>query len=167
MKKIRFGIDLRRVLTGADLYVLIFQISSLLAVPYMIAASGHAAVMGTKNVLSLLFDTGMCAVPKAEALLLSLVYRLTASEIAVYFVMLAIALALGITAGKVLRGDPALAVKMHKTAAALICIDLVIRMIPLGFNVTFGIPTAATGFVIRAVCLVLLIADLRADKKQA
>ena len=60
MSRVEFGIDIRRKLTGADLYVGIFQIFSLLPLPYMFLARVHPPVYSTRNLFSVLFDTGIC-----------------------------------------------------------------------------------------------------------
>lgn len=63
MKKIQFGINDRKITTGADLYVLIFQISSLLPLPFMLMITGYPAVIGTKNILTFLAGIGFMAIP--------------------------------------------------------------------------------------------------------
>ena len=162
MKKyVEFGIDIRRKLTGADLYVRIFQICSLLPLPYIFLARPHPPILRTRNLLSVLFDTGISALPRLEAYALSYLYRLTSSEVAVYFVILAFALALGFISSRVLRGDPEVSIRFHKAIAVLIALDLVIRVIPVRANIAFGIIPAVLGFVIRAVCLYLVIRDLK------
>ena len=161
-KRVEFGIDIRRKLTGADLYVRIFQICSLLPLPYIFVATAHPAILGTKNVLSVLFDLGLCMIPRAEAFGLSYLYRLTYSEVAVYYVMPAAALALGIAAGRILRGNPEASVNFHKALEVLICLDLVIRIVPVRANLAFGIPAAIAGFAVRAIYLYLVIRDLKA-----
>ena len=162
MSRVEFGIDIRRKLTGADLYVRILQICSLLPLPYIFLARAHPPILSTRNLLSALFDTGVCALPRIEAFALSWLYRLTLSEVAVYFVILAIALALGIIAGRILRGDPEASIRLHKVIAVLIALDLVIRVIPVKANIAFGIPLAVIGLAVRAICLYLVIRDLKA-----
>lgn len=162
MSRIEFGIDKRRKLTGADLYVRIFQICSLLPLPYIFLARPHPPVLSTRNLLSVLFDTGICAIPRVEAYALSFLYRQTLSEVAVYFTILAVALALGIIAARILRGNPEASIRFHKIAAVLIAADLVIRVIPVKANLAFGIPLAAAGLAVRAFCLYLVIRDLKA-----
>ena len=163
--RVEFGIDIRRKLTGADLYVRVFQICSLLPLPYMFVATAHPAILSTRNLLSMLFDTGISALPRIEAFALSGLYRMTSSEVAVYFVILAVALALGVTAGRVLRGEPERSIRFHKAIAALLALDLVIRVIPVRANIAFGIPAAVFGFALRAVCLYLVMKDLRSETK--
>ena len=165
--RVRFGIDIRRQLTGADLYVRIFQISALLPLPYIFFAAFHPALLSTRNLFSALFDIGMCALPRVEAFALSYLYRATIREVAVYFAMLVPAIALGFAAVNVVRGNPQLSVRMHKLFAALIACDLVIRLIPIRANLAFGWPAAIIGFAVRAVCLWLIIQDLRAYKADA
>ena len=160
---IGFGIDIRRKLTGADLYVRIFQISALLPLPYMFLATAHPAIYSSRNLFSALFDIGMCSLPRAEAFALSFLYRVTLSEVTVYFVMLALAAALGFAADRVLRGDPDLSVRMHRLFAVLICLDLAIRIVPVRANIIFGIPAEAAGIAVRAFCLYLIVRDLKAS----
>lgn len=162
MSRVEFGIDIRRKLTGADLYVGIFQIFSLLPLPYMFLARVHPPVYSTRNLFSVLFDTGICALPRLEAYALSCLYRMTSSEVAVYFVILAIALALGSISGRVLRGNPEASIRFHKAAAVFITLDLAIRIIPVRANIAFGIPAAAFGLAVRAVCLYFVIRDMKA-----
>lgn len=164
MSRVEFGIDIRRKLTGADLYVRIFQICSLLPLPYMFLATAHPAILGTRNLFSVLFDTGISSLPRLEAYVLSCLYRLTLSEVAVYFFVLAIALALGFISSRVLRGNPEASIRFHKAAEVFITLDLAIRIIPVKANIAFGIPAAAFGIVIRAACLYLVIRDLKTAK---
>ena len=164
--RIRFGIDIRRQLTGADLYVRIFQICALLPLPYIFLAWAHPAILETRNPAAAMFDIGICTLPRAEAIALSCLYRITLSEMAIYFAMLVIAVVLGFAASAVLRGRPELSVRMHKVFAVLIALDLVIRLVPVKANLAFGLPAAAIGFVIRTVCLYLVVRDFRAESKK-
>ena len=126
MNRVEFGIDIRRKLTGADLYVRIFQICSLLPLPYIFLATAHPAILNSRNLFSALFDIGMSSLPRLEAYALSCLYRLTSSEVAVYFVVLAFALALGFISARVLRGNPEASIRFHKAAEVLIALDLAI-----------------------------------------
>ena len=161
---VEFGIDIRRKLTGADLYVRVFQICSLLPLPYIFVATAHPAIFSTRNLFSVLFDAGIASLPRMEALALSGIYRLTSSEVAVYFIVLAIALSLGFISSRVLRGDPEASVRFHKAAEVFIALDLAIRIIPVKANIAFGIPAAVIGFAVRAACLYLVIRDLKTAK---
>lgn len=162
--RVRFGIDVRRQLTGADLYVRIFQICTLLPLPYIYISMIHPAIYSTRNLLSVLFDIGMSSLPRVEAYGLSFFYRMSLSEEAVYLIMLVIAITLGFAADRVLRGNPDLSIHMHKAFEVLICLDLAIRIVPVRANYAFGIPAAIVGFVIRAFCLYLLIRDMKANE---
>jgi len=73
---------------------------------------------------------------------------------------------LGVTAGHVLRGDPERSIRFHKAIAALLALDLVIRVIPVRASIAFGIPAAVCGFAVRAVCLYLVIKDLRTETQR-
>lgn len=161
--RVRFGIDIRRQLTGADLYVRIFQISALLPLPYIYLAAVHPSILGTRNLFSWMFDIGICSLPRVEAFALSYLYRATLKEVTVYFVILVPAVVLGFAAVNVIRGNPELSIRMHKVFAVLIACDLVIRLIPIRANLAFGLSAAAIGFILRAICLYLLIRDLKAE----
>ena len=164
--RVRFGIDVRRQLTGADLYVRIFQVCALLPLPYIFIAWADPVILETHNPLAAMFDIGICTLPRVGAFAVSCLYRAMLSEMAVYFVILIPAVALGFAASNVLRGNPELSVRVHKVFAVLIACDLVIRLIPVKANLAFGLPAAATGFVIRAICLYLLVRDLKAEREQ-
>ena len=58
-----FGVNLRKQRTGADVCVLIFQLSALLAVPYVFVASGYLYLVTYRSVLAALFDLGLSALP--------------------------------------------------------------------------------------------------------
>ena len=163
--KIRFGINEKKALTGAELYVRVFQIASLLPLIYIFAYSGYPAVVSSKNILSFPFDIGIMAIPRAESLALALAYRLSSSELTVYFSLLVIAFVFGIVAGKLLRASYNTAKTTRIVIAALIAADLIFRMIPIRINLVFGIPALIIGFVIRLGCLVLVITDLKKAEK--
>lgn len=160
----KFGLNDRKYLTGGGLYVRILQIAALLPVLYVVVAPSYPPILTQRSALSVLFDLGFSALPRWEMLGLSALYRVTASEIAVCFALLIPALAFGLAAKK-------LPEKHARTArlvcAALVAADLVLRLLPLKFNTAFGLPCAAAGFALRLGCLLLLLLDLRAAKKQA
>ena len=160
----RFGIDQRNRLTGSDLYVRVFQIASLLPVLYVLVACVHPAVFTTRNVFSVLFDAGMSALPRWEALVLSWLYRTTGSEVLFCFVMLAVALAFGLAAGRLLKGARRGRV-VRIVLAILIVLDLILRVVPTSFRFSFGVPATVIGFIIRLGCLALILLDLRTDRR--
>ena len=166
-RQVRFGTDFRRAITGGDLYVLIFQITALLPLPYILAASAYPAILGTRNPLSVLFDIGISAIPRAEAFALSSLYRTTSNEMVVFFVLPVIALILGKAAENLFQGAPGRALLARRIMMALIACDLVIRLIPVKANRARGIPAAIAGFAVRAACLWLVWMDIRACRKAA
>lgn len=161
----KFGIGIRKALSGAGLYVMILQAASLLPALYIVVASGYMGLFAKNSVLSVLFDLGASAIPRWEALCVSLLYRLTSSEVAVHFALLGGALVFGFVSGALLNGKYRTARGARIVFAALICADLVLRLLPLHFNIAFGWPAAAVGFAVRLCCLALLLLDLRADRK--
>lgn len=159
----RFGLENRKVRTGADLYVAILQIASLLPGLFLIVVPGYPSLLTRRRLLSELFRYGLAALPRAEALGLSLLYRVTASEVVVFFVMVGGALIFGLAAkkltGKLPRG-------FRIACAALIAADLVLRALPLHCNAVFSPAQAIVGGAVRAICLALLLLDLRAGKQK-
>ena len=61
--KVRFGIDIRRALTGADLYVKTMQAATLLVLPYVFLATSYWVVLQKQTVWSVLFDIGISILP--------------------------------------------------------------------------------------------------------
>lgn len=161
----KFAVKKQKQLNGAKLYVYIFQISSLLPLVYIFAVSGYASLITKKSISGIIFDSGMCLIPRLEALGLSYLYRISESEIAVYFALLLFALAFGIICNKLLNGKYKTAKNIRYVFIALILADLVIRAMPFGFNSAFELPFEIAGFALRLACLVLVVLDLIADKK--
>ncbi len=161
----KFAVKKQKQLNGAKLYVYIFQISSLLPLVYIFAVSGYASLITKKSISGIIFDSGMCLIPRLEALGLSYLYRISESEIAVYFALLLFALIFGIICNKLLNGKYKTAKNIRYVFIALILADLVIRAMPFGFNSAFELPFEIAGFALRLVCLALVVLDLTADKK--
>ncbi|MBR0373046.1 MAG: hypothetical protein IJH91_00795 [Mogibacterium sp.] len=166
MKRVRFGIDVRRQLTGADLYIKIFQVSAILPAVYIAATAAYPPLLIQRSIFSAVFDLGMSLLPRALTLALSSIFRVTGSEVRICFIPLVLALALGLIGDRVLRGSRRRAILVHKVCIALIAADLMLRLVPLRYNLVFGWPAAIAGFLVRAVCIALLVLDLRADRKQ-
>lgn len=160
----KFGINLRKVKTGAEIYVIIFQITALLPALYIFVISGYPYLMTQKGVHLFLFDVGISALPRWEVLLLSELYRATSSEMTTFFAMLGFALAVGILAANVLEGSPRAALISRIVAAVLIVGDLVFRLLPLHCNQALSPAVNVIGFVIRVACLALVALDLIAHR---
>ena len=158
----KFGVSVRNRLTGADLAVRVYQVISILPVLYLLVAAGYPALFASRNLFSFLFDLGVSALPRAEALCAAFVYRMTASEIVFSMAFLVLALAVGLIANRVLHGERARIARM--VYAALIGADLLIRLIPLHVSGVFGMPVTILAFLIRLGCLALILLDLRAER---
>ena len=159
----KFGIAIRRQLTGGELAVRIYQIASLLPCLYVLSASGYRGIFARYGVFSVLFDLGVSALPRWEALALSALYRLTSGELYFYFTMLALALVWGLVSRPALGERTG--VTIRRIWAGLIAADLVFRLIPLRCNLVLGLPMAAAGFAVRLACLALILLDLRAHRR--
>ena len=159
----KFGVNLRKQKTGAELSVQIQQICALLPVLYLFAGAGFPIVLTSRNAFAVLFDLGMSALPRLESLAISQLYRVLRSEVLVNFLLLGFALILGLAAGSLLRGSRRKARCVRWVLAGFIAADLLLRLLPLSFNQAFGLPCAVAGFLVQAACLVLTLLDLRAD----
>ena len=159
----KFGIDIRGKLTGADLAVRITQIAAALPMLYLVILSGMLSLLTHETPVTYLFSLGVCAVPRAVALGLSVLYRHTGGEVLFSMLLVAAALVYGVVMNRLLHSERGRTVRI--VLAALIALDLIVRLIPLGFTQAFGLPCEIIAFVLRAVSLVLVLLDLRAGKK--
>ena len=162
---VEWGISRRKALTGAHLSVGAFQLASLLPLPYIFLVVGYPAVITGRNVFSALFGAGIMAIPRLEAVALSLVYRATSNEVVVYFALLALSLVVGLVFKRLLNSEEEAAVRVRQVLAALIAADLVLRLLPLGANGAFGFAASAFGFVFQAACLAFVLLDLHHANK--
>ncbi len=162
---IRFGLNSRKQLTGADLYVRIMQIAAVAPAVYILIASGYLYVFAVDGPLSFMFDMGISILPRWAVLILSAVYRKTLSEVLVCFMLTVSALVLGLIMKRLLEeheGQSKLQRNIRYVLIGLIAADLILRLIPFGFSDQFGTGISVAGAIIRIACLCLLIMDLRA-----
>ena len=160
----KFGFDNRRYRTGADLSVRILQIASLLPTLYILLVPSYPAIVTRRSAVSVLFDLGFSSLPRLETLALSLLYRITDSEIILFFSLLLAALALGLLSRRLLERFPR---PTRLVFAGLICVDFALRLLPLRVSTAFGLPCAAIGFGVQVLCLALIALDLNAAKREA
>lgn len=159
----KFGFENRKHLTGADLAVRVMQIAALLPAPYLLAAPGYPSMLTRHSFLSTLFKLGLSVLPRPETLGLSLLYRLTFSELAVFFAPLIFALILGLASKRLFQRFP----RAARLAFALcVAVDLILRLLPLSINSAFPAACGIIGFAVRLGCLALILLDLRAAKQQ-
>ena len=156
----KFGIDIRGRLTGADLAVRIVQIAAGLPMLYLIILSGMPSLLTQETPVTYLFSLGVCAVPRVVALGLSALYRQTGGEVLFSMLLVAAALAFGVVMNRLLHSERGRTTRV--VLAVLIAIDLILCLLPLGFAKAFGLPVEILAFALRAVSLVLVILDLRA-----
>ena len=156
----KFGIDIRGKLTGADLAVRITQIMAALPMLYLVILSGMLSLLTRETPVTYLFSLGVCAVPRAVALALSALYRHTGGEVLFSMLLVASALVYGVVMNRLLHSERGRTVRI--VLAALIALDLIVRLIPLGFTKAFGLPCEIIAFALRAASLVLVILDLKA-----
>ena len=156
----KFGIDIRGKLTGADLAVRITQIMAALPMLYLVILSGMLSLLTRETPVTYLFSLGVCAVPRALALALSALYRHTGGEVLFSMLLVASALVYGVVMNRLLHSERGRTVRI--VLAALIALDLIVRLIPLGFTKAFGLPCEIIAFALRAASLVLVILDLKA-----
>ncbi len=162
--KIRFGVGVRNVLSGAELAVRVTQAASMVCALFLLAVSSYRGAMLHEGPAALLFELGASLLPRWWLLLLAFLYRISGSEVALAFALLVPALVFGLAAGRLLR-EKGSAAAARRVFALLIGLDLISRLIPLRFNLAFGLPFAILGFLLRLGCLALVWLDLRAEKK--
>ncbi|MBO7730592.1 MAG: hypothetical protein J6S31_07035 [Lachnospiraceae bacterium] len=159
--KIKFGINDRKVINGATLYLRIFQISSLLPLFYIFLINVYPAVIMGQNLWSILFELGIVSIPRAEALLLSFLYKLMLNEVVIYFVLLVFAFVYGLILKKLLGGPEKRAILIRKILIILIFLDLVLRLLPFPFNYSFAWYFVVIGCLVRVASIIFLILDLK------
>ena len=159
----KFGIDVRGRLTGADLAVRIVQIAAALPMLYFVILSGWLALLTQDTPLTYLFSLGVCSVPRAVALGLSALYRQTGGEALFSMLLVAAALFYGVVMNRLLHSERGRTTRV--VLAILIAIDLILRLLPLGFTKAFGLPCEILAFALRSASLILVLLDLRAGKK--
>ncbi len=147
-------------MTFTGLAILIFQILSLLPLPYIFMATGSYQLIMSKGILSLLFDLAATALPRPEVLLISFIYRKTLNEIVVFFLFPAIALLAGLVTRAMLRYEGPKA-RAARYLLALFCLtDLIVRILPVSFNKVYPVPYQVLGFLVALACLVLIVIDI-------
>lgn len=156
----KFGIDIRGKLTGADLAVRITQIMAALPMLYLVILSGMLSLLTRETPVTYLFSLGVCAIPRAVALGLSVLYRHTGGEVLFSMLLVAAALVYGVVMNRLLHSERGRVTRV--VLAALIALDLIVRLIPLGFTQAFGLPCEIAAFALRAMSIILVILDLRA-----
>ena len=154
-----------RPYSGTKIYVIIFQLMSLIPLVHILYASGSSTGVTAPGVTSALFDIGISALPRCETLLLSLFYRLTSSEIFVYFALAIIAFVFGVVMKKLLASKKASKVTKYVVAALIVC-DLAVRALPFRFNFVFGTLYYVIGLIIRLICLALVVSDIVIMRKK-
>ena len=162
--KVKFGVGIRGSLSGGELAVRFTQAASLACAAFLLLVSAYRGAMLHRGLGAILFALGASALPRWWLLLLSLLYRLSGSEVLLAFALLIPALAFGLAAGRLLRGGRS-AAAARKVYGALLLAELIFRLLPFRFNLAFGLPFAILGFLLRLGCLALVWLDLRADKK--
>lgn len=160
----KFGIQTGKKLSGAGVYMYVFQAVTLLPLPYMLIASGYMGLVAKRGVLSFLFDAGFAALPRWLTLGLSYLYGKTAHELIIYFALPVLALILGIVMKKLLQGGEKTAKTVRIVLCAAIVTDLILRLFTPQFHTLFGWPAAIIGLAIRLAELGLLAGDLIAEK---
>ena len=159
-----FGFRPRNALSGGELALRLFQVLSLLPLPYILIAPGYPALVTRKGLLHWLFGLGISALPRGETLALSLLYRQTGSEVWVHLALLALALVFGLAGGRLLRGN-ASARPLRIVLCVLLGADLLFRALPTGLSPAFGPFVWVPALLLRAASLLLLLLDLRAEKR--
>lgn len=164
---IRFGINTGKSLTGAELLVRAFQVASILPAIYIFILAGYPGLITRKGFSWFIFELGVSCIPRAESYLISLLFRVTSSEVLTSFVLLAAVLITGLIMAKLLRSKKKGAFITRCVLAALIAADIVIRLIPLGLNKAFGTVPNVLGIVFAVTGLAFTLADIIRSRKES
>ena len=159
--KVKFGVGLRKALSGAELAVRFGQVCSMLCALYLLVVSTYRPAMLHLGFPAVIFDLSASALPRWWLLLLAALYRFSGSEVLLSFAFLIPALAFGLAAGRLLQ-EKGTAVAARRVYAALLLAELVLRLLPFRFNLPFGWPFALAGLLLRLGCLALVLLDLHA-----
>jgi hypothetical protein len=81
-----------------------------------------------------------------------------------YFAMLFIALLTGIISKRCLRGNVKASIALHIVFSVFIAVDLILRVLPFGFNSQFSLLYTVLSAAVRIICLALLMGDMAAYK---
>lgn len=149
----------KRAFSGARLAVAAFQIACIIPALFVVLASVYPYAMAAGGGYALFCDLGVVSLPRWLALGVSLLYRMTKSEVALALALPAAALALGIALKVLLDGGRTARITRIVLAVA-IGADLVLRIWPLSWISPYGWGCAVFGFLFRAACLGLVIWDL-------
>ena len=154
-----------KAFSGARAAVVAFQIACLVPALFVVLASVYPYAMAAGGGYALFCDLGVSSLPRWLALGVSLLYRLTKSEVAAALALPAVALALGIVGKRLLDGKKTARVARIVLSAA-IGADLVLRIWPLSWVSLYGWGCTVFAFLFRAACLGLLLWDLLKKKEE-
>ena len=156
----------RRPLSLTKIYLIVFGVLSLLPLPSIIFAADSDYGLTVMKIPAVMFDVGICGLPRCETLLLSELYRCTLSEMVLYFAMPITALIFGIAVKRLVSKNEKCALVTKTVLVFLIAADIAVRLIPARFNWNFGTLFGIIGIVIRLACLALVALDLASDVKK-
>ena len=167
MKKYSIAEKFRRgIYTYTGMSVIIVQAVSLLPLPFILACTGYWALYAHETPLSVMFRLGMASLSRVELFFLSLLYRTSLSETALFFGILLTALALGLATRHFASLSEKASIRTSAVLAVWMCADLVVRILPISWNGWFGAGYEIFGFALRAVCTGLVIFDVVAKSKR-
>ena len=153
-------------LSGAGVAASVFQVTALLYGLYILAIPGYYRVITFRNILSFLADLSLAALPRAVGAAASFLYRISENEVIVFFALMILALAWGMIVKRLERPERGKKRGFLIGYAVLVFADLVVRILPLSVNQYPGTGFQIAGAVIRLICLVLILWELRKKQKQ-
>ncbi|MBQ7247847.1 MAG: hypothetical protein IJS22_07145 [Lachnospiraceae bacterium] len=151
-------------ISGGRAYIAAMQIAAMLPLVYVLIAAGSYSIFTRENAASVLFDLGMTSLPVWSVMLLSLIYHLSLSELAVYFALSIGALIFGPVMKRLLSGRRARIVRY--VLMALIAADLAARFLPLRAVRVWPLWAVIAGASVRLACLILLFAEGKKDVQE-
>ena len=154
----------RKLPSGSELYTLIFQVVSLLPLPYMVLLTGSFSVLIRHGMTAVMFELFMACVPRIWLFIVSALYRVTINEILVYFLILSVPLALGLYVKKYLYEKDRMRI-LSKILIIFTLTDLLVRIVPLKYNQLFSFGYQVIGIIVCIISLIALLKDVFTDEE--
>ena len=160
----KFSSSERKRLTGATLSLRVLEFSAILMPLYVLGVAGYPGLLTQNGLFSFLFRLGAMLRPRVWLLGLGWLYKLTSSEVLLCFAVLIPALFAALAADTLMRRTLPTARRARIGFAAYLALELVLRLLPLQVNRAFGAAATVAAGIVLAICLLLTLLDLLADR---
>ena len=143
------------------LYIHIEQGILLIPLLYILTVSGSNYQVTEYNFITFAFEAGLSLIPRIALLFTSFVYRTSRNEVITYFFLAVLSLVLGILASKTILHKRNQKKIYHQIVIAFLCMDLLLRLLPMRFNRIFDLRIEIFSFLFRVFLLYLMVKEER------